>query len=180
MVKKFFILIALLFVIMGVLFTEKVKKERTFEYARYSFTDGTTYDAMTEATRRIIRSVRSIPDADVPAIGPDRLKELVDTAVRPVTIIDVRKYKSFQTEHIEGAISIPIAEIEKRYTEIPWEGEVAVVLYCGSESCPLSFAATKRLLALGFTNVMDLEGGLELWKEKGYPVFKERSASAPQ
>jgi hypothetical protein len=44
-----------------------------------------------------------------------------------ITIVDVRTYPEYLRNHLPGAVSIPLDEIEKRLDEIPRQG--TVVLY---------------------------------------------------
>lgn len=46
---------------------------------------------------------------------------------RPPLIVDVRARDEFDAAHIKGAVSLPLRELDRRYTEIPREG--LVVLY---------------------------------------------------
>ncbi|MFQ6039925.1 MAG: rhodanese-like domain-containing protein [Candidatus Poribacteria bacterium] len=56
---------------------------------------------------------------EVPArITLKALKEKLDNNV-DVVIVDVRGDFPFEQEHIKGAISIPLSEVEARYKELP-------------------------------------------------------------
>jgi rhodanese-related sulfurtransferase len=62
-----------------------------------------------------------------PIITLKALKEKLDQNAA-VIIVDVRGDFPFEQEHIKDAISIPLAEIESRYKELP-KGKT-IVFYC--------------------------------------------------
>jgi PQQ-dependent catabolism-associated CXXCW motif protein len=45
-----------------------------------------------------------------------------------------------------------------------------IVLYCLSPHCWMSYNASLRAIALGYTNVLWYRGGIEAWKQAGLPV----------
>jgi 3-mercaptopyruvate sulfurtransferase SseA len=71
----------------------------------------------------------SIPTtpAQVPRIEPQELKEKLELG-EDVIVVDARSLELYNLRHIPGAVSIPLAEVEERYSELPQEGEI--VLYC--------------------------------------------------
>jgi 3-mercaptopyruvate sulfurtransferase SseA len=71
----------------------------------------------------------SIPTtpAQVPRIEPQELKEKLDVG-EDVLVVDARSLELYELRHIPGALSIPLAEVEERYGELPQEREI--VLYC--------------------------------------------------
>lgn len=64
---------------------------------------------------------------EVPRITPQELKAALDEG-GPVVIVDVRSREAFDEKHIEGAISVPLAEVEQRLAELPKSAEI--VMYC--------------------------------------------------
>jgi phage shock protein E len=75
------------------------------------------------------------------------------------TLVDVRTPEEFAGGHIEGAINIPIDDLEARASELKKDGDL--VLYCRSGA--RSERGKKLLLAAGFTKVHNL-GGMSNWK----------------
>jgi rhodanese-related sulfurtransferase/DNA-binding transcriptional ArsR family regulator len=84
-----------------------------------------------------------------------------------VTVVDVRPYEEFQQGHILQARSIPLAELERRFAELPSDREV--VAYCRGPYCLLSDEALTLLLARGF-RARRLSEGLPEWRAAGYPL----------
>ena len=105
----------------------------------------------------------------VPAVAltePDYLKWLLDSR-QPVVVVDLRSPREFRRGHLPGAVSLPRAELERRFAEIPTEP--MVVLYC---QCPLEEAATAYafLQARGYGNHVVLQEGYDGWLKRRYPV----------
>jgi rhodanese-related sulfurtransferase len=70
---------------------------------------------------------------------------------------------------IEGTdLSIPFDEIEARRDELP-DPATPIALYCRSGN--MSATAARTLAELGFTDVVELEGGMIAWQEAGRPLL---------
>lgn len=58
--------------------------------------------------------------------------------------------------------------------------DVALVFYCLSRECWLSYNAALRAIAAGYTNVLWYRGGIEAWKAAGLPTQRQgQQALAP-
>jgi ArsR family transcriptional regulator len=84
-----------------------------------------------------------------------------------VTVLDVRPPEEFAAGHIQGAINIPIKELERRLAEIGRRREV--VAYCRGPYCVMAFEAVARLRERGF-RVRRLVDGYPEWRLAGLPV----------
>ncbi len=62
----------------------------------------------------------SVPakESDISRISPQDLKGMLDKK-EPVLIVDVRPVSAFNTQHIAGAVSVPLAEVGSRLDELP-------------------------------------------------------------
>lgn len=85
-----------------------------------------------------------------------KLKEVAKNA--NTKFIDVRSEMEYRGGHVEGAVNIPLDQLQNRYKEIKGLGESPVVIYCRSGS--RSSQAVSYLRQLGFENVHN-GGGLE-------------------
>ena len=101
-------------------------------------------------------------------ITSEKLKEKID-AGEDLVLINVLTPESFEREHIPGSINIPLRDInEETVAKLPRGKET--IVYCGSFECMASPVAAQKLEELGFTTVVDYEGGMADWKEAGYSV----------
>ncbi len=57
--------------------------------------------------------------------------------------------------------------------------DVALVFYCLSRECWMSYNAALRAIHAGYTNVLWYRGGLEAWKFAGQPTAGQQQAGAP-
>lgn len=83
------------------------------------------------------------------------------------TVLDVRPSDEFRAGHIPGAISLPVAELERRLSEI--SRERPVVAYCRGPYCVYAADAVKVLRLHGY-DARRMEGGLPDWRLAGYAV----------
>ncbi len=77
-----------------------------------------------------------------------------------MVLLDVRTDKEYQQGHIPGAVHVPLADIGDRVKKLKKDKEV--VVYC--ESGNRSIWAIKRLMGMGYTNLVNLRGGYRAWK----------------
>jgi rhodanese-related sulfurtransferase len=87
-------------------------------------------------------------------------------------LIDVREYAEFTNGRVPGAKLIPLGDIEKRYAEIPRDKTVFVICRTGRRAAE----AQRKLLALGFSDVRNVSGGFEAWKNSGFEYEKDAKA----
>jgi rhodanese-related sulfurtransferase len=85
-----------------------------------------------------------------------------------IIILDVRSEDSYMIEHIKDAVNIPYSELEGRTGDL--DNTKEIIIYCDNYDCGLSKNAVSLLVKVGFKNVLALEGGIESWQDKGYPV----------
>lgn len=70
---------------------------------------------------------------------------------------------------IEGTdLFIPYNDFQGHLDKLPEDKHAKIVVYCMSDR--MSNIAAKELVKLGYTNVLNLEGGMIVWKESGYPL----------
>lgn len=65
-------------------------------------------------------------------------------------------------------LSIPYDEIGGRLGDLPSDKAAKIVLYCRSGS--MSAIAARELVTAGYTNIWNLDGGMNAWQAQGYPL----------
>jgi rhodanese-related sulfurtransferase len=116
-----------------------------------------------------LKRLRDRRELEVHSIEPDALYELM-MANEGVLVFDVRQPLDFlaHSEIIPGAKRIPPKDLIRHASLIPKEREAVVYCTCPSEKT--SRMILRKALALQFTRVRFLKGGLAGWKAKGFPV----------
>jgi rhodanese-related sulfurtransferase len=84
-----------------------------------------------------------------------------------VTVIDVRPRAEYEAGHIPGAVSIPVAQLKRRLTEIPKRSEV--IAYCRGPYCVYSVEAVEILRKHGYDARRAVDGFPD-WRAEGWPV----------
>src|SRR3972149_565994 len=102
-------------------------------------------------------------------ISRDELRSKLNEYPGRTLLIDVRDRGDYETEHIRGAISIPISELEMRAAK-SFSPDQEVIVYCGGFDCPASTRAAKILDRQGFRGVIEYKGGPADWKHAGFPT----------
>jgi rhodanese-related sulfurtransferase len=82
-------------------------------------------------------------------------------------VLDVRPAQEYVAGHLPGAVSIPVAELKRRLSELPKDKEI--VAYCRGSFCAFAPEAARYLEKKGFRTRL-LDGGLPDWEAAGLPV----------
>jgi glyoxylase-like metal-dependent hydrolase (beta-lactamase superfamily II)/rhodanese-related sulfurtransferase len=98
-------------------------------------------------------------------IAPQALEE----HVAQIQVIDVREPAEFigPLGHIEGAILVPLGDLQARTGELAREIPAVTVCRAGSRSAQ----AYNILRQAGFTRIANLSGGMLRWRGEGLPVI---------
>jgi glyoxylase-like metal-dependent hydrolase (beta-lactamase superfamily II) len=87
---------------------------------------------------------------------------------RDLVVLDLREREAFQGGHIPGARHLPRGQLELRVnTELP-DPTVRILTVC--EFGKISTLAAATLRELGFLRAAALDGGMQAWRDAGYPV----------
>ena len=101
--------------------------------------------------------------SDFESISPKQAYTLLQNN-KNVALLDVRTPDEFLSEHIDGAILIPVQELSQNISKLDTLKEKKIIVYCHSGN--RSVAASRILLANGFTP-LNITGGIAQWKSDG-------------
>jgi len=85
-------------------------------------------------------------------------------------VVDVREQAEYAQSHILNSRLLPLSQIEARIGDIEKFKDKPVIVYCATGN--RSSAAAAALRKRGFSNVLNLSGGLSAWQQAGLPVQK--------
>jgi rhodanese-related sulfurtransferase len=91
-------------------------------------------------------------------ISPQELKARLDGQAAPL-LLDVRQDWETQICRLPNAVHIPIEELEQRVDELDPQDQIVVYCHQGVRSA----AVAEYLRSVGFRDVKNLSGGLDLW-----------------
>jgi rhodanese-related sulfurtransferase len=89
---------------------------------------------------------------------------------KDAVVIDVREPGEFAQTHILNSRNVPSGEIEARIKELERFKDKPVIVSCATGNRSGSAAAVLR--KHGFTNVVNLAGGVAAWQQAGLPTGK--------
>ena len=95
------------------------------------------------------------------------LKEVLKTIGR-CQIVDVREPAEYESEHIEGSLSLPLSTLHLDAAQF-LRKDKPIYLLCrsGNRACQ----ASDKLEKLGFSDLFVVEGGLQAWMRAGKKVL---------
>jgi rhodanese-related sulfurtransferase len=95
-------------------------------------------------------------------IAPHALAEVMHR----VQVVDVRESEEFGhgLGHIEGALLVPLGDLEARLGELPRDKPIVTVCRSGARSA----RAAAMLGKAGFADVANLSGGMLRWRAEGH------------
>jgi phage shock protein E len=91
-------------------------------------------------------------------ITPVEAKTLIDAG--NVIILDVRTQEEFDLGHIKDAVLLPNTDIAAKAAAVLPDKSAKILVYCRSGN--RSGTASKELIAMGYTDVLDF-GGINDW-----------------
>jgi rhodanese-related sulfurtransferase len=104
-------------------------------------------------------------------VNIDQGLELIENE-KKLQLIDVRTPGEYSEGHLENSINIDIYDFENFEIEVnKLSKDQPVLIYCKSGS--RSKEATDQLIALGFEEVYDLQGGITKWISSGLETVKD-------
>lgn len=87
-------------------------------------------------------------------------------------LLDVRSPQSFQAGHVPGAINLPHGRINERNLRA-YPADTLFVVYCTGPHCNGADRGAAALARIG-RKVKKMIGGVEGWKDEGFPLTTAR------
>ncbi|MBI5602899.1 MAG: hypothetical protein HY879_06055 [Deltaproteobacteria bacterium] len=106
-------------------------------------------------------------DTDYQEIDAQKAKELHSAGV---PFYDSRPANLFSKGTIEGSINIPVSKFEGSKNSLPKDMTKPVVSFCQGYSCVLSHELARKLMGLGYQNVLVYAGGYPEWEKLFAPA----------
>jgi rhodanese-related sulfurtransferase len=100
-------------------------------------------------------------------ISPQEVMQAIDNH-EAVILLDVRTSAEFARGKIEGAINIPVDEVESRIEKVITDKTATIYVYCLSAS--RSPIAVEIMENLGYQHVYNMDPGLLGWRAYHYPT----------
>jgi rhodanese-related sulfurtransferase len=125
--------------------------------------------------RMLLASMVENARARIRECSPEELSEAIESGIDWL-ILDVREPYEYERRHVPGSILVPRGTIE---AAVDPNGRHRVMALCDARSRPLavlcetgarSALVAALLLDFGFTDVVNVSGGLELWEAEDLPV----------
>lgn len=102
----------------------------------------------------------------VPTISPKEASEKLEAG--QMVLIDVREQNEIDAAHVKGSTFIRMREIPASLDQIPKDTEVGFLCRSGSRSGQV----TAYLIQQGFSNVKNVIGGINRWKNEVDPTLQ--------
>lgn len=104
-------------------------------------------------------------------LGPDEFAAAIADPAR--TTINV--HVPFEGTLAGTDLMIPYDQIAQQVSRLPADRERPLAVYCMSGR--MSTDAARSLVALGYTDIIELEGGMQAWQAGGRPVSQTQKGS---
>lgn len=125
------------------------------------------YRVVLEAQNDIV--VKDALDITIENITPEEARSRLLTDDK-VILLDVRSdYEWENSQHAQGAQSLPLSELETNIETILPDKDAPVMLMCYTGNVR-SMKAAEWLINQGYTNVINVDGGLLAWQSAKLPL----------
>jgi rhodanese-related sulfurtransferase len=91
-----------------------------------------------------------------------------ETGSVPSVMLDVREAREWEAGHVEGAIWVPMGELERARFELPMNRRIACICRSGQRSA----RAVVQLKEWGF-DAANVVGGIKAWVAEGKPIVRD-------
>lgn len=127
----------------------------------------TTTEVSTSATAGASTSA-SVSSNNVKSVNTEQFSKLL--LLDNVQVLDVRTAEEYEGGHIEDAVNIDVLKDDFKAKAAKLDKSKPVLVYCRSGKRSMKAAST--LESMGFTRIVNLDGGMLAWEEDDMPVEK--------
>jgi rhodanese-related sulfurtransferase len=107
------------------------------------------------------------PSGTLPTIDvTEAARRTADAGATGPLVVDVRELSEFIAMRVPGAALVPMSTFAERHAALPRDRQLLVLCASGNRSA----AATAFLLRSGWTDVVNVAGGITDWNRAGLPV----------
>ncbi|MBI1794163.1 MAG: rhodanese-like domain-containing protein [Chloroflexi bacterium] len=126
------------------------------------FIFGLTLAACQNKPAQIVEQKISVPGGSYTNVSADEL----NTMLKNKDFVFINVHTPFAGNIAGTDLSIPYDQIGQNLSQLPADKNAKLVLYCRSGR--MSAIAAETLVKLGYTNVLNLNGGMDGWEQAGY------------
>jgi rhodanese-related sulfurtransferase len=99
--------------------------------------------------------MKTISTTELAALGPD------------ISLIDVREADEFAQARIEGAVNVPLSQLQGRVDDIPSDTTVYIMCLSGGRSAQASVWLEQQ-----GRDAVNVLGGIGQWHTEGLPIIQ--------
>ena len=108
-------------------------------------------------------SVFAVSPQEIDVIGAAKLIQ-----EKKVFVLDVREPSEYAAGHIEGSVLVPLGQVDARFQELIKRKDQPMLVVCGSGG--RSAKAIEILSKHGFSQMRNIQGGMNAWRKASLPV----------
>lgn len=101
-----------------------------------------------------------------PSVASVTVQEAADLQTDGALLVDVREPNEFAQGRAEGAVLMPLGQLNSRFEELPRDRQLLMVCRTGGRSSN----ATQFLASQGFDQAVNVNGGMVAWHNAGLPM----------
>jgi hydroxyacylglutathione hydrolase len=131
--------------------------------ARAGFDGVAGYITGTDAVRATGLPIRTLPN-----VTPGELAQRL-AGERDLVVLDVREPAEWADGHVAGARHVPMRQVAACLDELPRDRRIALTCAGGARSSLVG----SLLLARGFTDLVNVWGGMTGWVQAGLPTARD-------
>ena len=104
-------------------------------------------------------------NSDYGNVDVEEARDLIEEKA-DLVVLDVRMVPEFDSDHLEGAVNIPVEELGGRLSELNQNDELLVYCRTGNRST----TAVGILRESGYERIYHMDGGIAAWNSAGFPT----------